>query len=318
MSKTATIYDLLLVITIIAIAWNALFGRNPFSATIFFVAYGLFLALIWVQLGAPDVALAEAGIGAGLTGALMLGAIRQFESDPLLHLRRSFSWSNSCIAVLSALLSAGVVLTIWGQRMFDKSIQALVQENLEISGSSHPVTSVLLNFRAFDTWLEIGVLLLAAISALTIKRVHGEHISMLPPAPCREQTEAISRLLLPLLILIGGVMLWYGARAPGGAFQAGALIGAAGILLQLAGESSVNRLLATSDSRILNVFLVIGFSAFLLVAALSLAIGKKMLEYPWDLAGIIILAIEFAATLSIATILNVMYACSKTGEETTK
>jgi uncharacterized MnhB-related membrane protein len=45
---------------------------------ILFVVFGLLLALVWARLGAVDVALAEAAIGAGLSGALLLqSAIRQ-------------------------------------------------------------------------------------------------------------------------------------------------------------------------------------------------------------------------------------------------
>jgi multisubunit Na+/H+ antiporter MnhB subunit len=39
---------------------------------VLFIAFGLLLALAWVRLGAPDVALAEAAIGAGITGTLLL------------------------------------------------------------------------------------------------------------------------------------------------------------------------------------------------------------------------------------------------------
>lgn len=37
-----------------------------------FIALGAVVAALWARLGAPDVALAEAVIGAGLTGALLL------------------------------------------------------------------------------------------------------------------------------------------------------------------------------------------------------------------------------------------------------
>ncbi len=39
-----------------------------------FICFGLVMALAWVRLDAPDVALAEAAIGSGLTGALLLAA----------------------------------------------------------------------------------------------------------------------------------------------------------------------------------------------------------------------------------------------------
>ena len=39
------------------------------------MAFGMLLALAWMRLQAPDVALAEAAIGAGLTGALLMAAV---------------------------------------------------------------------------------------------------------------------------------------------------------------------------------------------------------------------------------------------------
>ncbi len=38
------------------------------------------MALAWVSLDAPDVALAEAAIGAGLTGALLMAALARLQN----------------------------------------------------------------------------------------------------------------------------------------------------------------------------------------------------------------------------------------------
>jgi uncharacterized MnhB-related membrane protein len=46
-----------------------------FRAVISFIALGLLIAVAWVRLRAPDVALAEAAVGSGLTGALVLSAL---------------------------------------------------------------------------------------------------------------------------------------------------------------------------------------------------------------------------------------------------
>lgn len=70
-------FDLLLSISLLALAFAALSSREPRRGTIFFIAFGLLLALVWARLRAPDLALAEAAIGAGLSGALMLGAARR-------------------------------------------------------------------------------------------------------------------------------------------------------------------------------------------------------------------------------------------------
>jgi uncharacterized MnhB-related membrane protein len=44
------------------------------GSIVFYIVYGALLAIAWVRLGSVDVALAEAAIGAGLTGILLIGA----------------------------------------------------------------------------------------------------------------------------------------------------------------------------------------------------------------------------------------------------
>jgi uncharacterized MnhB-related membrane protein len=75
------VFDILLVATIIWIAVGSLSQRQMFKSVVMFVIFGLFMAIAWIRLSSPDVAMAEAAIGAGVTGALMLDAIG--------HLRRS-------------------------------------------------------------------------------------------------------------------------------------------------------------------------------------------------------------------------------------
>ena len=75
----AWIFDALLGLGLLWLAWWALSCRDLFKATVLFVAFGLLMALAWVRLDAPDVALAEAAIGAGLTGALLMAALARLE-----------------------------------------------------------------------------------------------------------------------------------------------------------------------------------------------------------------------------------------------
>jgi len=66
--------DGLIGIGLLWLAWRALFCPELFKAIVLFIAFGLLMTLAWVRLKAPDVALAEVAIGAGLTGALLLSA----------------------------------------------------------------------------------------------------------------------------------------------------------------------------------------------------------------------------------------------------
>ncbi|UVS61804.1 MULTISPECIES: Na(+)/H(+) antiporter subunit B [Nitrosomonas] len=66
---------MLLATVLFWIALKTLITPDLFHAVVLFMIFGLLMALTWVRLDAPDIALAEAAIGAGLTGALLLDTI---------------------------------------------------------------------------------------------------------------------------------------------------------------------------------------------------------------------------------------------------
>ena len=68
------VFDALLLLSIVGLAWASLATTDVRRGVILFMAFGLVLAVAWGRLLAPDVALAEAAIGAGLSGALLLAA----------------------------------------------------------------------------------------------------------------------------------------------------------------------------------------------------------------------------------------------------
>lgn len=72
-------FDILLVATLLWLAWRLLATEDIFKAVVLFICFGLLMALAWVRLRAPDLALAEAAIGAGMTGPLLLAALRRME-----------------------------------------------------------------------------------------------------------------------------------------------------------------------------------------------------------------------------------------------
>ncbi|MBL1261882.1 MAG: DUF4040 domain-containing protein [Thiotrichaceae bacterium] len=75
------VFDLLLILTLVWLAWRALASADLFKSIVLFIAFGLVLALAWVRLDAPDVALAEAAIGAGLTGALLITTLARLNAS---------------------------------------------------------------------------------------------------------------------------------------------------------------------------------------------------------------------------------------------
>lgn len=80
--SVAVLLDALIATTLVWIAWRALATEMLFKSVVLFIVLGLLMALAWVRLAAPDIALAEAAIGAGLTGALLLDAVGHLEAAP--------------------------------------------------------------------------------------------------------------------------------------------------------------------------------------------------------------------------------------------
>lgn len=77
MTDAAFMLDAALAILVVGLAARLLTTRDFFEAVALFVAYGLAVALVWTRVGAPDAALAEAALGAGVTGALFINTYRR-------------------------------------------------------------------------------------------------------------------------------------------------------------------------------------------------------------------------------------------------
>lgn len=210
--------------------------------------------------------------------------------------------------LLGILLSLLAVLLLWIYYMAltadpGPRLAELAAAELPNSGVSNPVTAVLLNYRAYDTLLELAVLLAALLG-----------IWSLGPAKPGYQASgpALSGMvawIVPLLILAGGYMLWVGGYAPGGAFQAGALLGAAGVIMRLAGDASAG-LPGEAGQRWL---VGLGILVFLVVGLALLAFGEGFLTYPKSVAKWLILSIEAAATIAIGATLAAAYVGGRPG-----
>ncbi len=202
------------------------------------------------------------------------------------------------LAVLLSALAVGLGYAVLSLPLSAPGLSEQVALKLEASGVSNPVTAVLLNFRAYDTLLELGVLLLALLGVWSLGGIPERRESS--PGPV---LDTLSRLLVPLLILVAGYLLWVGAHAPGGAFQAGSVLGAAGVLLLLAGW----RLDARFAGLPLRIVLVVGLGMFVMVGMVLILVGGRLLEYPPPFAAVLILLIEAAAALSIGITLAALF-----------
>jgi multisubunit Na+/H+ antiporter MnhB subunit len=311
---TDLLFDAILCALLVGLAWQALTSRTLFRAIVLFIGFGLSSALAWVRLAAPDMALAEAAIGAGLTGALLLDAAARFgrgtgSRGPGRSVPRSVALRAPAAA---AALVIGAIVLLAARSLPDapSSLAGEVAAAVERSGVRHPVTAVLLAFRAWDTFLELAVLLLAVLGAgliagaVTPERAAFERSVEMPLL-------WLIRLVAPGLVLLAGAVLLQGATGPGGAFQAGALLAAGAVLLELAGHPTVARLPPLA----LSMLWLAGVGAFVVASVVGLARGRLLLELPADAAAGWIHFLEIAASVSIGAGLVSLFLAARTAGE---
>lgn len=304
---TDWLFDVPLVAGLLWLGWRTMVSPYLFRAILFFIVFGLFMALSWARLAAPDVALAEAAIGAGLTGALLLEAYRVLRTDSPQQEAASGPRSltlSMTLALLGTLLVAGLGWALLSLPTPTWSPDAMARARITESGVDNPVTAVLLNFRAYDTLLEVTVLLLALLGVWAMGRTSISEESSKVSVHDSPLMETLVRLLVPVAVLTGGYLLWAGAHTAGGAFQAGAVLAAIGVLLSLSDRLPTTMIMPAYWLRILLALGLVTFSS----VALAVLIGSRdLLEYPVDWAGPLILSIESTLTISIALTLVLLF-----------
>jgi multisubunit Na+/H+ antiporter MnhB subunit len=210
------------------------------------------------------------------------------------------------LGVVSALLLCALWWAVLSLPAQPAGLTGLALEKLSGSGVTNPVTAVLLNYRGYDTLLEIAVLLLAILGVWSVRR------GPWPVSDLRGRPLLLSflRISLPVLVLAAGYLLWIGSSAPGGAFQGGALLGGGIVLLSLGGVlPSVYR------PGLPRLGLVLGVLVFASSAAATIPFTGGLLEYPAGAAGMWILVIECAALVSIGATLGLLYLGGRPRQE---
>ena len=149
----AWVFDAILVATVLAVAGWTIAAREAFAAVVGFVAYGLLLALVWVRLAAPDVALTEAAIGGGVTGVLLLGAAARLRGA----VAAANDWPSATLRLVAGALCAAITAALAAVVLLlpdpAPTLAPQAVASLPATGLGNPVNGVLMAYRALDTLL---------------------------------------------------------------------------------------------------------------------------------------------------------------------
>jgi multicomponent Na+:H+ antiporter subunit B len=156
---------LLGLLTILALA--AVRAADLLIAVITLGAYGFVMSLIWAGIGAVDVAFTEVVVGAGASTVLLLAAL--LRTSPGRSVPPSpFRWVALAVTVATGAVLLGLTAALppLGDPLAAPSVHVsprYLARTLEETATPNAVTSVLADYRGYDTLLETTVILTAGL-----------------------------------------------------------------------------------------------------------------------------------------------------------
>jgi multicomponent K+:H+ antiporter subunit A len=260
-----------------ALATLVEFRRRLLALTVI-GAVGLVVALVFVYLSAPDLALTQLLVEVA-TVILMMLALNWLPQESPPERSTARRALHATVAAAAGLGAAAVVWLVLTQP-FDSISPYFLRTAVPLGGGANAVNVIIVDYRGFDTLGEITVLGIAALVIAAL--LHGRRPPPMPSEVWTAPTERsahplmlklVTRLLLPLAVLVALHLFLRGHNLPGGGFIAGLVLAIALVLLSLAhGEQWVNERLRTDFRH--------WIAAGLLIAAAT-GVGSWMLGHPF-------------------------------------
>ena len=283
--------DLSVLTLIVICAFATIMVKDLLSAAIIFGAYSFLMCLLWTEMGAVDVAFTEASVGAGVSTVLFFAAVHQ--TSRKVRPRKSGRWFSKIIALMAALLT-GLVLIIaeadfpgFASPFSPASLHLspyYITQTLHDTNVPNIVTSVLADYRGFDTMFETAVIFTAGLAVIAILRRYKKDDRCDLPEPYVISTgypdtiiRFVARQLVPFIQLFALYVVAHGHHSPGGGFQGGVILGASFILLAVSYDS---RMIIGRMSERWNVLLGnFGVLIYAGIGFLCLLLGANFLDY---------------------------------------
>ncbi|WP_269792754.1 monovalent cation/H+ antiporter subunit A [Stenotrophomonas sp. Iso1] len=272
-------------LVMLACAFGGLFlFQQRLLAVIVMGGTGLMVALTFVFLSAPDLALTQLMVEM-VTLALMLLAMNYLPAQsPPEHSR----WRKRRDALIAIVAGGGLAALAYSLMTLPPNTMAgeLLVRSLPEAYGHNVVNVILVDFRGFDTFGEITVFGIAALvvhALLRRSRMAPEQIMPGPPIKLPVPAD-LAQIMFPLTLTVSIFLFLRGHNAPGGGFVAG-LVLAVPLLIQyvIQGTASVESRFGFDYIRCIGLGLLIALlsgAASLLFGVPFLTSGHLDLELP--------------------------------------
>ncbi|MEM1116723.1 MAG: putative monovalent cation/H+ antiporter subunit A [Bacteroidota bacterium] len=289
-------------------------SRSRMLAVAALGAVGFSVALLFLGLGAPDLAMTQMLVET-LIVVIILLVLRHL---PAIQSEADESVLSRAVGAALAVAAGGVMTALAvgvASVPFDPSLSTFYAERAVPEGFGRNLVNVILvDFRALDTFGEVVVLGAAAL---------GAHVLVLAGAGPRLPSVDVggsvilrtaTRFLITLLFVLALFLLWRGHNEPGGGFIGGLVASGAFALYLIAfGEGATRRLLRIDPRDLITIGLAIALASGLFVVATgepfltgqwtTLTLGAEELKLGTPLLfdiGVFLAVIGFVLTIVLA------------------
>lgn len=239
--------DVLLLAMIAVTVVPAVVTRSRLVAVILVGGAGFVVALWFLALGAIDVGLTQLLVELLTVVALVL-FLRRLPA--LFHrVRRSRTVVTAVIAVAAGAMATVATLALTGRRELSAAGQVFLESAKEDTGGTNVVNTILVDYRALDTFGELTVVAVAGIvlsAVLATRRLQPERTAEVGvlgrtalgrAADNTLPVRVVARWAAPIVIALSIYLFLRGHYEPGGGFIA-ALVGGTGFALAYLGAAS--------------------------------------------------------------------------------
>ncbi|MDX2357116.1 hydrogen gas-evolving membrane-bound hydrogenase subunit E [Dietzia sp. PP-33] len=251
--------DIFLLAVVVVAVLGLCATRSRLAAVVLLSAVGIAVTIQIFGLGAPDVGLTQLLVEA-LTIIVFMLILRRLPRDFIAPSRRRHT-AAVVLAVISGVTATAAALVFIGRRERSPLGMYLLENGPEITGGDNVVNTILVEFRALDTFGEVAVLGVAGIAILGVLgsvRATAGAIEASPepdvmPGTAKSSGTAadaledaarntiplrfLARGVTPVLAVVSVMLLWRGHNEPGGGFIAALVAACAFALVYLARES---------------------------------------------------------------------------------
>ena len=273
-----TISLIMTAILIFATFATAFLHHKRLLALIIIGVVGLIVSLIFIKFSAPDLALTQLSVEVVTIVLILLALYYLPQTTP----RESSNLRISRDLIISILVAVAVfILTL---AVLSKEYLTIadffIENSVSGGGGTNVVNVILVDFRGFDTLGEITVLALAGIGIFAM--IQGLNLNTQnnnqegfvwseDKHPLMMQT--LTRMVLPLMLMVSVYIFLRGHNLPGGGFIAGLIAAVALIVQYLANgiEWTKSRLKFQNDSLI----------AYGLLIATLTGVISMFIDYPF-------------------------------------